>query len=193
MPGLPLIVPDVVQVTIEMTCSGRKVMNVLGFDNTGDTPMPTLLALVKSSWEQANGPLSKHANNTHMVGYHGVDLSSVDGAVGYVGSAAGGGHSDFISTMASCAIIKLSSGTRGRSKQGRVFHGPLTENQIASDGRSLESGALGDLTAAYEVFRASMDIGGNPWTVISRVHFNHSNIVATACEGTIATQRRRLR
>jgi hypothetical protein len=193
MTGLPLIVPDVVQVGIEMTCSGRTVMNVLGFENLDDTPMATLLATVKTAWEQSNGPLYRHSSSTAMVGYHGVNLSAVDAPVGYLGSGATGSVAGEISTMGACALIKLSSGTRGRSKQGRVFHGPLVEGQINSDGRTVLGSMVTDLTTAYELFRASMDIAGNQWCVISRVHFDHSNIAASACEGIIGTQRRRIR
>jgi hypothetical protein len=193
MPGLPLIIPNAVQVGIEMTASGRKVMNVLGFDNTLAESVPAILDAVKSAWEHADGPLARHWNGLRMVGYHGVDLGSVDGAVGYLGSGGVGGHSDYVSTMASCAIIKLSSGTRGRSKQGRVFHGPLTDDQTDHDGISVSSSAIGDLTVAYEAFRVALQVNLTPWVVISRAHLSMSAVASLACEGNMATQRRRMR
>jgi hypothetical protein len=193
MVAVPLVIENCTQVTIEMTCSGRTVMNVIGVENVGNEPMATILELVKSAWEQTNGPLYRHSSTTSMVGYHGIDLTSADGAVGYLGSGATGAVSGDIATMGACAVVKLSSGTRGRSKQGRVFHGPLVESQVDGNGRTLVSGMVTDITSAYELFRAELDTAGHVWVVISRKNLSYAQIVASAAEGIIGTQRRRIR
>jgi hypothetical protein len=188
-----LVVPQTVQVAIEMVASGQKVYNVLGFTNAfGSTPA-YILNLVKTEWERTNGPLKLHTTATQMVGYHFTDLSSSTGATAFLGSTTAGGLAAALSTMASCALIKLSSGTRSRSGQGRLYHGPLAESQINSDGRQMDSTYQTSIALAYETFRINMAAGNCGWGVISRKNSAFTSITTTSCSGIIATQRRRLR
>jgi len=188
-----LVVPQTVQVAIEMTASGQSVYNVLGFTNAfGSTPS-YILNLVKTEWERASGPLKLHTTQTTMVGYHFTDLSSPTGAVAFLGSSTAGGVADNLSTMASCALVKLTSGTRSRSQQGRLYHGPLGESQVQSDGRLLATGFITSLNTAYETFRVNVAAGNLGWQVISRKNSTSTPITNASTSPIVATQRRRLR
>lgn len=188
-----LVVPQTVQVAIEMVCSGQPVYNVLGFSNAfGSTPA-YILNLVKTEWERTAGPLKSRTAALSMVGYHFTDLSSATGAVSFLGSTTAGAASTTLSTMASSALIKLSTGTRSRSQQGRLYHGPLCESQISTDGRQIEPTYLATLNTAYETFRLNMAAGNASWGIISRKNSSFSALTTASCAGIIATQRRRLR
>lgn len=188
-----LVIPQCTQVAIEMTCSGQKVYNVLGFTNAfGSTPS-YILNLVKTEWERTNGPLKLHTTDVVMVGYHFTDLNTANGAVQFLGSGTTGGVTGALSTMASSALIKLSSGTRSRSQQGRLYHGPLAESQINADGRTLTSSYQTSLNSAYETFRVNMAAGNCGWQVLSRKNSSGAGVTAVSASTIIATQRRRLR
>jgi|SRR5690349_13798580 len=188
-----LVVPQTVQVSIEMTCSGQSVYNVLGFTNAFGSSPSYILNLVKTEWERASGPLKLHPTQVAMVGYHFVDLSTPTGAVAFLGSATTGGVVDNLSTMASSALVKLSSNTRSRSQQGRMYHGPLGEGQINNDGRVLATTFVSALNTAYETFRVNMAAGNCGWMVISRKNSSSTSITNVAASPIVATQRRRLR
>lgn len=190
---MTLVIPTAVQIAIEMTCSGQSVYNVIGIDNdAGNTPAATL-ALVKTEWERANGPLKLHPDSLTMVGYHYTDLHTATGAVAFLGSTTAGGVVGPLSTMASSALIKLSSGTRSRSQQGRLYHGPLLESQINSDGRTLAAATLTALTTAYETFRVNVNAANMQWQILSRKNSSSVGVTSVSPSGIIATQRRRLR
>lgn len=176
-----------------MSASGQKVMNVIGIENAEGSAMTAILAAVKTAWEQTGGPLSQHVTGTKMVGYHGVDLTSASGAVGFLGSTEQGLLVHAPATLAACAIIKLSSGTRSRSQQGRLYHGPLSEDQIATDGRTISPQSLANLNTAYDKFKTSLQGQNHPWSVLSRKNSTYQEITTLSCAGVIGTQRRRLR
>jgi hypothetical protein len=191
-----LVVPDTAQIGIEMTASGQKVMNVIGVHkiNASGTLSPTsILTAVKTAWEAANGPLSKHTTTTHMVGYHYLDLSTATGLTGFLGSGASGTVFNDINTMDSCAIVKISDGSRARSHHGRLFHGPLAENWVQSDGRLLDTTLQSNLTDAYNQFKNALIAVDLPWTVISRKFSSQAEVNSVSVPGLIGTQRRRLR
>lgn len=188
-----LVIPQTVQVSIEMTCSGQSVYNVLGFTNAFGSSPSYILNLVKTEWERASGPLKLRPTQVAMVGYHFVDLSTTTGAVAFLGSSTTGGVTDSLSTMASAALIKLSSNTRSRSQQGRLYHGPLGETQINSDGRTLTSAYLTSLNTAYETFRVNMAAGNCGLMVLSRKNSSSTSVTNVAASPIVATQRRRLR
>lgn len=189
-----LVVPGAAQVGIEMTCSGQPVWNVIGL-NIGATtdPPATVLAVVKTAWEAASGPLKLRSSLLTMVGYHYTDLRTATGAVGFLGSTTAGATSTTLSTMASSGLLKLSTGTRSRSQQGRLYHGPLGEAQINGDGRTLDPTFSGLLGTAYTTFLNALNSGGYPWAIISRKLSEFNDVDTASPAGIIATQRRRLR
>lgn len=189
-----LVIPDTVQVAIEMQCSGQPVWNIIHLSGGGALmPSGTTLSDVKTAWEAVGGPLKNHPSVLSMVGYHYTDLSSPTGAVAFLGSTTAGAISGNLSTMASSALIKLSTGTRSRSQQGRLYHGPMCEAQIAADGRNLEAGNQASLTAAYTQFLTAMNTGTRKWAIASRKNLVSTPIVTASASPIIATQRRRLR
>lgn len=188
-----LVVPQTVQVAIEMTCSGQKVYNVLGFTNAFGSSPSYILNLVKTEWERTNGPLKLKPSQVAMVGYHFTDLSSSSGAVAFLGSTTTGGVTTALSTMASSALIKLSTGTRSRSQQGRLYHGPLGETQIDADGRTVASSYVTSLNTAYDTFRVNMAAGNCGWQIISRKNLVSTGITTVSASPLVATQRRRQR
>ena len=189
-----LVIPGTVQVAIEMQCSGQAVWNIIHL-NIGDgldTPTSTLND-VKTAWEATNGPLKIRPVGLSMVGYHYTDLRSATGAVAFLGSTTVGTDVGSISTMAACGLVKLSTGTRSRSQQGRLFHGPLTETVINSDGRTLSSTGLTPISTAYNAFKTAMNTGSRSWAVASRKNLTSTPIATVSPSSIIATQRRRLR
>jgi len=190
---MPLVIPQTVQVAIEMQCSGQSVYNVLGFTNAFGSSPSYILNLVKTEWERTNGPLKLHPSQLTMVGYHFTDLSTLTGAVSFLGSTTAGGVTANLSTMASSALIKLSTGTRSRSQQGRLYHGPLGESQIQSDGRTLETAFVTSLNTAYETFRVNMAAGNCGWQILSRKNSIGTSVVTATASPIVATQRRRQR
>lgn len=188
-----LVIPQTVQVGIEMVCSGQPVWNVLGFTNAFGSSPSYILNLIKTEWERANGPLKQRPSALSMVGYHFTDLSSPTGAVAFLGSTAPGGVASALSTMASSALVKLSTGTRSRSQQGRLYHGPLAEVQIDADGRTVNSTYRAALDTAYETFRVNMAAGNCGLQVLSRKNLTGTSVTTVSTSGLVATQRRRQR
>jgi hypothetical protein len=189
-----LVIPDTVQVAIEMTCSGQPVWNIIHLNGGGGfQTAATTLADVKAAWEVAAGPLKLRPSTLTMVGYHFTDLSSTTGAVGFLGSTTAGAGSATLSTMASAALVKLSTGTRSRSQQGRLYHGPLGESDINNDGRTIVGSSATNITAAYNNFRIAIGSGTRTWAVASRKLLVSTPITQISTAGVIATQRRRLR
>lgn len=189
-----LVIPDTVQVAIEMVCSGQPVWNIIHLSGGGGLqPSGQTLADVKAAWEVTSGPLKMHPTALTMVGYHYTDLSSPTGAVAFLGSSTAGGQAGALATMASSALVKLGTGTRSRSQQGRLYHGPLTESQVNLDGRQLDTTWASSLTSAYDNFRIALGGGTRRWAVASRKLLVSTPIVTVSAAPIIATQRRRLR
>jgi len=189
-----LVIPNTYQVAIEMSCSGQPVWNVLHFNYGGGFVTPSdELTRIKNAWEVANGPLKLRPAGVTMVGYHFTNLASPTGAVAFLGSSTAGAGVSGISTMASSALLKLGTGTRSRSQQGRMYHGPLLESQINTDGRTVDPTFLTAINLAYNTFKSSVNVGGVSWAVASRKLLSSTPIGTVSTAGVIATQRRRLR
>lgn len=189
-----LVIPNTYQVAIEMACSGQPVWNILHFNYGGGFVTPAdELNRIKTAWEATNGPLKLRPSLVSMVGYHFTDLASTTGAVAFLGSSTTGSGGTGISTMASAALVKFSTGTRSRSQQGRMYHGPLLETQINTDGRTVDSTFMTAINLAYNNFKAAVNTGGVTWAVASRKLLTSTPIGTVSTAGVIATQRRRLR
>lgn len=193
---MTLVVPDTIQIAIEMTASGQQIFNIIGLRtnliSAGDSPSTTL-GLVKTAWEQANGPLKKHSNQVTMVGYHYTNLTSTTGATAYLGSTEAGGLAGTFNSMAACAVVKLSGGTRARSEHGRLFHGPLLQSDVNADGRTIAAGTITALQTAYGLFKSNMGGVGYGWAVISRKNSTSKDISDIGVAGILGIQRRRIR
>ncbi len=191
---MTLVIPNAHQIGIEMSAGGQTIMNVIGINyGTGFYTIQEALADVKAAWEATGGPLKTLPNAVTCIGYHGVDLSTADAATAYLGSGATGTVASEMSTLAACAVIKLSGGSRSRSKNGRMYFGPLHEGQINSDGRTISSGAATTINAAFNQFRTAINVEEVSWAVLSRKLSEATPIASVGVQGVIGTQRRRLR
>ena len=194
---MTLVIANAYQVVIEMSASGQQLINVIGIlDETGEgDDSPGLIGnYVKTAWEIANGPLAKMSSQVSMVGYHVTALSTETSPKGSVGSTTAGGLTgQSLNTLATCAVIKLSSASRSRSMNGRLYHGGLTESNVNDDGRTINGGHLTALTTAYANFKSSIDGSGVQWAVLSRKLSIATPVHETSVGGIIGIQRRRLR
>ena len=189
-----LVIPGCVQIAIQMEASGQPVYNVIHL-NIGegiDTPTTTLTD-VKTAWEASAGPLKTRSDQVKMIGYNYTDLRSAVGMVQTQSSSTTGIGTAQFSTLSASALIKLQSGTRARSKNGRIYHGPLVEGDINADGRTIDSTKLTALGTAYNNFRTAMNVGERKWVVASRKTLTTAPIANISVASVVATQRRRLR
>jgi hypothetical protein len=190
-----LVIPNTVQIVVEMACSGQQVINVLHF-KTGVgtfTNGNEALAAFKTAWERAAGPLKIRSSLVTMVGYKFTDISSLNGAVASLSSNVAGSGAATISTMASSALVKFGGGTRSRSSSGRLYHGPLLETDVNADGRTLAAASATAITAAYNTLDTEMAAQGLQLAVASRKNSESFDVGSISTANVIATQRRRLR
>ena len=193
---MTLIIPGAYQVVIEMQASGQQVLNVIGIKDLEGTEDPVSLIgnTVKNAWEIASGPLSKLPSQVSMVGYHVTSLYAADSPKGSVGSTTAGGKTgQEMSTLATCAVVKLSGGSRSRSNNGRMYFGPLYEAIVNADGRTVSGPYITELAAAIALFRTELDTANLPLAVLSRKNSTATVVTGTSVGGIIGIQRRRLR
>ena len=188
-----LIIPDCFQVTMQASVAGHVVENVIGLKN-GAGSSSGAAAAVKTAWEQSGGPLELLRTDVAMVNYHAVDIgSSTGGITDLASTTAGSSTSGALSTRASCALVKWNGSSRSRSTRGRMYIGPLSDNNLQSDGGTLNTTFAGDLSDAVQAFRDSLNFLGYPLQVLSRTLNEATPVSAHAIEAVCATQRRRLR
>lgn len=190
-----LVIPYCALISIRMQASGQDVVNVIGVNHAQyGSSLSAILLTVKTAWEASGGPLSKHTSALSMIAYHGMMLDSADGEVGELTSTAVGGvGSQALATMASCALLTYGAPVRARSQHGRMYHGPLVETEINTDGRTIATATKTGLESAYNQFRTTLATNNLPWVILSRKNSSNALVGTVACQSTIATQRRRLR
>lgn len=122
------------------------------------------------------------------------DLSSLDGAIAEAtGANAGTNVGTTLATNAACALVKWNGATRSGSSRGRIYHGPLTEAMVNSDGRTLASASQTSIKNAWQQVVDGLVTDGMPMCIISRKRLDATNVSSVAVESVIATQRRRIR
>ena len=189
-----LIIANCFQVTISMSSGGHVVENVIGVQNGGGTSAGAAAAVL-AAWKVTSGPLQNLTNLSTMTGVRAVDISSSSGAIVTVGDTTAGGFtsSNAYSTRAACALVQWNGGTRSRSSRGRLYYGPIMEQDINPDGATLVTARQTAITTAFTNFRNSLNSAGYPLVVLSRTLSQAFPVTAHILETTIATQRRRLR
>jgi len=191
-----LVVQNAVEVTVQMIHGGRTVDNVLHFEvPTSFSPadLATLTNAVKTNWESVTGPMSVHHTGTAVVQYKAVDLRSTTGQIYLLASTKTGAVTGNGAVMSACALVTVGGGTRNRTGNGRVYHGPLGISQVNVDGRSLVAATQTGITAAYNDFLSKMNAATFPWRVCSRKNRLLYPITNVATQTVLATQRRRMR
>lgn len=189
-----LVIPNCFQATISMVAGGHVVENVVGVQNGGGTAAGAAAAVL-AAWKVAGGPLAGLSSLVTMTGVRAVDISSVNGAIVTVTDTTAGGvtASNSLATRGAAALIQWNGGTRSRSSRGRLYWGPLMENNIDVDGASLTSTTVTNINARFTAMRSSLSGSSYPLVVLSRKLSQAFAVSSNACESTIATQRRRIR
>ena len=179
--------------SIQATSGGRAVDNVIGVRGTASGQEAAAAAAVKAAWEATGGPCKARTNQYVMAQYYVTDLSSTTGGIATLTSSTTGAIIGSLSTNAACALVKTNGTNRSRSTRGRLYAGPLAESEINADGRTLQSGTVTTLQAAFTQFKTALASANYPWVVISPTLGSATLVSAISVEGTIATQRRRIR
>lgn len=189
-----LIVADCFQVQIKGKAGTQDVINVVGVENSTGTAAGAAAA-VQTAWKVANGPLSRLSAYYALQSFTAVDISSSNGAIAVVNDTSTGGvnSSHAFATAGACALIKWNGGTRSKSSRGRLYFGPIMEQNIDTDGRTVVSGSLTGFNTAFDNFRSSLSSSGYPLVVLSRTLSQAFTVSSSSCEAIIATQRRRIR
>lgn len=188
-----LIIPGVYQVAIQAVSGGQQVVNVIGVRNSGGSALGAAQAVLKA-WKVTAGPLARHPSQYQMTGVHAMSLASENGDIADVADSTSGGiTATSLATNGSCALVKWNGGTRSGTSRGRMYHGPLTEDQVQTDGRRIATGEQTALTTAYANFMASLNADGYPLVVISRKAQTATTVTSHLVETIIASQRRRIR
>jgi hypothetical protein len=188
-----LVIANVYRVSIQATSGTRPVDNVIGVRGTSAGQELAAANAVKAAWEATGGPCKTRTTQYVMKQYYSTDLSSALGGIATVTSSTAGAIATPISTNAACALVKLNGSNRSRSTRGRLYYGPLTEGELNSDGQTIGGTTVTSITTAFNAFKTSLSSAGFTWCVISQVLSSATNVTAIAVEGTIATQRRRIR
>jgi hypothetical protein len=191
-----LVVQNAVQVTVQMSHGGRVVDNVLAFQvpvGFLGTDLAGLANAVKTNWESVTGPMSQHGVGTTVTGYKAVDIRSTTGMIYLLSSTKAGAVTGAGAVMSAAALVTVGGGTRNRTGNGRVYHGPLQVSQVNVDGRTLVAATQTGISAAYNDFLAKMATAGYPWRVCSRKTSLLYPITNVATQSVLATQRRRMR
>jgi hypothetical protein len=192
----PLVIPGAYMVTIGHTCFGRDIDNVIGItgNGAGTQDAEEVASVVGNAWQRSGGPLSKTTAFSRLTKVHVVDIGSETGpVVEHTYSADGGYPGGQIATMAACALISWHGGTRSRRGNGRMYFGPLLEENVNQDGRTLTTNWVTNLNSAFAQFKADIEAAELTWVTLSRVGKIATPVVNPTAQGTIATQRRRLR
>lgn len=93
-----------------------------------------------------------------------------------------------------CALIKLATGMSGRTNRGRVYPvGLLTDNSIQDVG-TLDPEALADIQQAWNGFVNTIELDtGAELVILHSTSSDPTPVTSQVLQGTVATQRRRLR
>lgn len=190
-----LVIPNTYRCAIRMLAGGRSITNVIGVRGSSSGQQAAAAAAVLAAWKVASGPLSRISSLVSMADVTAIDLSSTSGGISIVTDTTLGGITagNALSTRAASALISWNGSTRSKSSRGRLYLGPLMESDINTDGATLVSAVATSLGTAMTNFRSSLATAGFPLVVISQKNAATTDVTSHAVQGTIATQRRRIR
>ena len=190
MTPLPII-GDTLRVALQWTdpVFPRKSVNVMHFHSVGYA--------MSTFWTALD------ANVTALMWGHTGTNSQIDqvtiipldgGGAGLIQATGGpakwrGTDSSNVPIPQASAIVKLTTGTRGRSNRGRVYL-PWVNEDIAAAGQ-LDATRRSAMNGAWATFRSAMLAAGFPLVVASYKHSTALNVLATDVEAYLGTQRRR--
>lgn len=200
---MPTFVPllNTVQAELCFTYNGNKVENVLHFYRSQDfnTPdaMETLAGNLKNWWDsymKSQVPTTLFlrmvrvfdAENQNGQGVEYTNLLPIQGTA----------VSEGMPSNVTIAI-KLSTGYRGRSYRGRIYHVGVCENEVAQD--SITQAFSTALIDNYSFLLDPGNVNGYTWVVASKYHNGAprmtgvtTNVTSISTDGVVDSQRRRL-
>jgi hypothetical protein len=163
--------------------------NVIHIKKSGSSPAAIITQLEAAAtadlWKMVSPGAS--VDNIVVTPLDGSSISvfhSTGKPAKWTGNGAAG---DWIPQVSS--LIKLTTSKRGRSYRGRIFL-PFTSEGTVAYG-IFNSTYVGVCTTAWTTWLTAMTAAGFTPCVASYLHSTEETIVAIACEGTSATQRRR--
>lgn len=194
-PVAGVVVANAYRCTIEMSAGGRTISNVVCVLGTASGQEAAAAAAVLAAWKTASGPLANLSSAVTMVGVTAVDLSSSAGGIAIVADSTAGtlASTSGFATRAASALIRWNTATRSRSARGRLYHGPIREADINTDGATLDSTRATALATAYVNFRSSLSSASFPLQVLSVKNAAVTAVSSQVVDTQIATQRRRIR
>lgn len=185
-----LVIPNTYIVAIKGQSGGQDIVNVIGVTGSGNTAISVATA-VEGAWKVSSGPLSRLPSQYQLREVKAMDIGSTSGDVYTVSSSGVGGQAGSLATNGSAALVTFGAGTRAKSQRGRLYFGPLRENDIDTDGRTCLSAA--SISAAFGLFKTALEVNNRKWCVISRKFATTTDVVTVSTQSIIATQRRRIR
>lgn len=190
-----VVITNCYRVAINMIAGGHPIVNVVHVEGSASGQQAAAGAAVLAAWKGAAHPMGYLSSLVAISSVVSMDLSSLAGGITTISDTTAGSISstNSLATRAACALIKLNGGTRSRSTRGRIYYGPIMEAQIASDGATLNSGDITNLTTGFNNFLSSLATASFPLVVASAKLSTMTTVSSIAVETTIATQRRRIR
>lgn len=185
-----LIIPKCFIVAIKGISGGQEIVNVIGVrdENAGAA---SIANAVLAAWKVANGPLFRLPTTYQMLEVKAMDIRSADGQVFTAPDTSQAPGAGALATNGSCALITFGNGSRQKSTRGRMYFGPLRENDINADGRTLTTPS--NFTSALTNFKTALETPGREWVILSRKNSSASPVQVIQTQTVIATQRRRIR
>lgn len=189
-----LVIANAYQVVVQGECNGREIFNVIGLIGTGPGQEAAAATAAQVAWETTGGPLTELTFRYVVNAYQATDLSSTSGGIAVVTSGTTGGKTATdVSARGASALVKWNGGSRDRTTRGRLYFGPLSEDQVQSDGATLETTAVTAIGTAFGTFRGALHGAGFDLGVISRKDSKITLVASQVVESMMATQRRRVR
>lgn len=214
---MPFVVPGVCRYTINGVAAGRAVANIFDFqiDTTGavesrEEAIEAMAGILINEW--CDSVLPRLSSGYSFQGVSWVDLDAADGTTGERTSTSQeslpqtGGQGGDMSTSNTAVLVRKNTVSRRGARSGRSYIGPLSELQVSSNvlvpaeatawqtamnaflGDTNQGPDFGNYTSAMAVVHIlTRDSEGNPLTG------DFTPVSSLAVQGTLATQRRRLR
>jgi hypothetical protein len=188
MPALPVIAGIFRVAFLYQSSGGQHAVNVMHFSSaTGDAA--DVWSAIETNWDR---DLIRAVEESVTI--IRLDITPLDGATATQSFSTGSGA---IWTGEACpellpavaAMVKLTTGLRGRSKRGRVFL-PFVGESVAAAG-FLATGTQGLMQAKWSTFITDMGISGVPLHVASYKNATSERVISANVEQAFGTQRRR--
>lgn len=190
MAPLPTI-SDTYRVNLQWanTDTSRQANNVIHVRASGASPLSVATAIdtcvAAQMWQFQNADSRVVQMNVTPLDGSGVTLPVIiPSAAKWTGFQTGGDMNP-----ATCNIVKLVTGKRGRSYRGRVYL-PWVTDGVQTNG-ILNSSALAGAQTAWVAFHTALTAAGFDWVVASYKLETADDVVGVLCESHTATQRRR--